>query len=84
MVKYQEKHESLRFKVIGRKRGQNYIIKANSGQGMKVGMSIEDAHCETKWKVCVNEIDIGLRVIRSPSLVGDTTGFQTLLSVYFI
>ena len=40
---------------------------------MKVGLRIEDALYRSKWSVSVNQIAAGLRLIRPPSLVGDTT-----------
>ena len=40
---------------------------------MKIGLRREDALCQSKWCVGINEIAAGLRRIWSPSLAGDIT-----------
>ena len=50
-------------------------------EGVKVGLRMEDALCRSKWSVGVNQIAAWIRLIQPPSLVGDSTGFPTLVSV---
>ena len=50
---------------------------------MKVGgLSGDDAPCRPEWVVGVNTIAIELGLIWPTSLVGDTAGFWTLVSLF--
>ena len=49
-------------------------------ESVKVGLRMRDALCRSKWSVGVNLIAAGLGLIWPPPLVGDTTGFNTLVS----
>ena len=42
---------------------------------MKVGLRKDDALCQSMWIIGVILIVTNLKLIWSPSLVGDTTGF---------
>ena len=51
-------------------------------EGVKVGLRRKDALCRSKWSAGFNLIAAGLRCIWPPSLLGDTTRFQTLVSLF--
>ena len=48
---------------------------------MRVVLSREDVLCLSKWIVEINLIAAELRLIWPPSLVGDTIGFEAIVSI---
>ena len=74
---------ALDFEVEGhRKKGSPKRMWKNQvdEESVEVGLRREDALCRSKWSVGVSKMAAGLRLIRPPSLVEDTTGFWTLVS----
>ena len=75
---------ALDFEVEGqRKKGRlkRTWKKQVEEESVKVGLRREDALCQSKWSVGVNQIASCLRCIWPPSFVGDTTRFSTLVSL---
>ena len=79
---YHALRRSLDFEVEGqRKKGRPKRTweKQVEEESVKVVLRKEDAHCRSKWSADINKIAAGSRCIWPPSLVGDTTGSQTLV-----
>ena len=70
--------KALDFEVEGQKkkgRQKRPWKKQVEEESVKFGLRMEGALCRSKWRVGVNQIAAGLRLIWPPSLVGDTTIF---------
>ena len=51
-------------------------------ESVEIGLRREDALCQSKWSVGVNQIAAGLRWIWSPSLVGVLPDFNISISLF--